>query len=325
MPIANHHAINHTSSSGAMESAGAVAIFHRSVDSYGLRYATYIGDGDTGSYPAVVESKPYADTVPGKLECVGHVQKRLGTRLRNLRIEYKGKVLSDGKKISGKGRLTDKAINTLQNYYGMAIRHNTGDLYGMKKAVAAVLFHCSESKDNETRHRYCPRTTDSWCKWQADRMNGNSTFKMRMGLPEAVKELLEPIFRELGSDELLGRCLHGKTQNPNESFNGILWQKCPKQTFVGRLILELAAFSAVIHYNDGFLGLISVFKELKIKIGPFFLTTAERKVRKRVAGCTKKSSEEGKLRRKKLRAIRKGHLDKEKEAEGDDSYSTGAH
>ena len=101
-----------------------------------------------------------------------------------------------------------------------------------------------------------------------------------------------------------------------------MWQKCPKQPFVGRLILELAAFSAVIHY-DGFLGLSSVFKERKITIGTFFLTAAERKVRKRVAGCTKKSSEEGKLRRKKLRAIRKGHLDKEKEA-GDDSYSTGA-
>ena len=100
-----------------------------------------------------------------------------------------------------------------------------------------------------------------------------------------------------------------------------MWQKCPKQLFVGRLILELAAFSAVLHYNDGFLGF---FKERKITIGTFFLTAAERKVRKRVAGCTKKSYEEGKLRRKKLRAIRKGHLDKEKEA-GDDSYSTGAH
>lgn len=35
----------------------------------------------------------------------------------------------------GAGRLTDKAINTLQNYYGMAIRNNVGDLYGMKKSV----------------------------------------------------------------------------------------------------------------------------------------------------------------------------------------------
>ena len=41
--------------------------------------------------------------------------------------------------------LTDKAINTLQNYYGMAIRQNKNDLYSMKKAVGqfyitAVIF-----------------------------------------------------------------------------------------------------------------------------------------------------------------------------------------
>ena len=42
----------------------------------------------------------------------------MGTRLRNLRTEYKGKELLDKKKIGGKGRLTDKVINTIQNYYG---------------------------------------------------------------------------------------------------------------------------------------------------------------------------------------------------------------
>ena len=53
-----------------------------------------------------------------KYECVGHVQKRMGSRLRNLRKSLKGQVLSDGKKISGKGRLSDKVItmqNTMQN------------------------------------------------------------------------------------------------------------------------------------------------------------------------------------------------------------------
>ena len=70
-----------------------------------------------------------------KLECVGHIQERLGTRLRTLRKNVKDKILSDGKKISDKGRLTDKAINTLQNYFGMAIRQNKGNLYAMKKAV----------------------------------------------------------------------------------------------------------------------------------------------------------------------------------------------
>ena len=48
-----------------------------------------------------------------KLECVGHIQKRLGCRLRTLQQTCKGKKLSDGKGISGKGKLTDRAVNLL--------------------------------------------------------------------------------------------------------------------------------------------------------------------------------------------------------------------
>ena len=67
------------------------------------------------------------------------MQKRLGTRLRTLRTTLKSKILSDGKKISGRGRLTDKVINTMQNYYGMAIRQNSNDLFAMRKSVIATL------------------------------------------------------------------------------------------------------------------------------------------------------------------------------------------
>ena len=95
-----------------MESVGAVGMFRSSVHEYNLRYAHYIGDGDNGSFKKVVEDKPNGkDFTPTKLECVGHVQKRLGTRLWKLRTSFKGKVLSDGYKLQGKERLTDKKIN----------------------------------------------------------------------------------------------------------------------------------------------------------------------------------------------------------------------
>ena len=76
--------INHTRSSGAMESAGAIRIFKRSVQKNNLNYHEYLGDGDTSSFKAVVDAKPYEtyDICPVSLECVGHVQKRVGTRLR---------------------------------------------------------------------------------------------------------------------------------------------------------------------------------------------------------------------------------------------------
>ena len=111
-----------------MESKGAINIFSKSIEKYNLRYVHYIGDGETASYKKIVDAKLYGDFTPQKLECVGHVQKTLGTRLRKLRNEKKHEILSDGKIISGKGRLTDKIINKMQNYYGVAIRQNPGQL-----------------------------------------------------------------------------------------------------------------------------------------------------------------------------------------------------
>ena len=70
-----------------------------------------------------------------KLNCVVHVQKRLGTALRNLKTQYKGQKLSDGKTIGGTGRLTDQIINSLQNYYGDAIRQHKVDLHAMVHIV----------------------------------------------------------------------------------------------------------------------------------------------------------------------------------------------
>jgi hypothetical protein len=90
---------NHVGSAGAMESVGALRIFTRSEATRDLRYTKYLGDGDSSSFKTVSENKPYEDVDIEKLECVGHIQKRVGTRLRNLRKDYKGKKLSDNKGI----------------------------------------------------------------------------------------------------------------------------------------------------------------------------------------------------------------------------------
>ena len=126
----NNHSchINHTKPSGAMEAAGAVTISKRSLNKNNLRHMLYICDGDTSSFNEVTNSKPCGDFEIIKKECVKHVQKCFGTRLRTLGTTLKGKILSDGKKISGGARLTKKVINTVQNYYGMAICQNSNNL-----------------------------------------------------------------------------------------------------------------------------------------------------------------------------------------------------
>ncbi|GBL72576.1 hypothetical protein AVEN_127844-1 [Araneus ventricosus] len=109
--------------SGGMESEGAIRMFQRSVSTKSVRYAKYLGDGDSKGFLKISESKVYEDKlVVEKLECIGHVQKRMGTRLRNLTNKLKSTKLSDGKKISGRGRLRDAQILLIQKYYGLAMR-----------------------------------------------------------------------------------------------------------------------------------------------------------------------------------------------------------
>ena len=118
---------------GSMEVSGVKAMFLRSVSNRNPRYTTYLGDGDSKSHQEVVNLKPYLDHDIVKEECTGYVQKGVGARLWTHKAQYKVKLLFHKKKFSGIGRCTNKVMNTLQNYYGMIIRSNVANLYGMKK------------------------------------------------------------------------------------------------------------------------------------------------------------------------------------------------
>ncbi|GAB0089480.1 hypothetical protein DMENIID0001_040250 [Sergentomyia squamirostris] len=71
---------NHEGSAGKMEVDSATEMFARSVDKNEVIYLNYVGDGDAKTYKSIVEENPEVK----KKECVDHVQKRMGTRLRNL-------------------------------------------------------------------------------------------------------------------------------------------------------------------------------------------------------------------------------------------------
>ena len=82
----NHLCDNtHEGSSNRMEVQGTLQIFSRSISENKLRYVTMISDGDCKSHASVVESKPHGDVAIVKQDCVGHVQKRMGRRLRDLK------------------------------------------------------------------------------------------------------------------------------------------------------------------------------------------------------------------------------------------------
>ncbi|GFW84734.1 uncharacterized protein TNCV_1814641 [Trichonephila clavipes] len=75
--------------------------------------------------------------------------------------------------------------------------------------------------------------------------------------------------RQLCDQKLLRKCLHGKTQNANEAFNGCLWNVVPKEIFVELQKFSLGSHIAVINFNKVFTGLLSVLEALGIKIGSY--------------------------------------------------------
>ena len=161
----------HSGSSVQMEVAGVFDIYKRSEQKYGLRYMSHIGDGDSSTFSSVSTAKPYGEHIMiEKKECVGHVQKRLGSQLRKLKANYGKKKLDDGNTIGGRGRLTEKIIDTMQNYYGLAIRKNKGNLDGMINDTLAGLYHIA-SNENNPQHDLCQRKgilvwmAEGLCKW----------------------------------------------------------------------------------------------------------------------------------------------------------------
>ena len=136
-----HCKLTHDGSAPSMELEGAKRIFGRSIDKHNARYTGFYGDGDSKAYTEVKDI--YGKDSVTKFECIGHYQKRVGTRLRKLKKRVKGlralndgmidkkrvkglRALNDGmidkKRVKGLRALNDGMIDKLQNYFGIALR-----------------------------------------------------------------------------------------------------------------------------------------------------------------------------------------------------------
>ena len=71
-----------------METAGATKIFSSPKEKHGLYYTSFYGDGDSKAYATVKDIDGPTKPIK-KFKCVGHYQKRVGSRLRNLKKTHK--------------------------------------------------------------------------------------------------------------------------------------------------------------------------------------------------------------------------------------------
>ena len=145
----------------------------------------------------------------------------------------------------------------------------------------------------------------------------------KINIPKGIHDEIRPIFLDLSKDELLAKCLHGETQNNNESWNNMIWAKCPKNVFVTKPLLQLGVNSAVIGLNEGGNGAIRVLEKLGIDIGKETVGGTARKNKIEIKKMNLKTRDSTTMRRKHLRKVRKGFLDKERETEKEEPYVTG--
>ena len=278
--------LNHDGSSSSMESAAAVNIFSRSVETYGIRYLKYFGDGDSSFFNAI--KNIYPGVLSQKYECLGHYQKRVGNRLHKLRQRVKGlggkskvkeviKTTADGKitktKQKPRGKLTDNVINILQNYFGITLRSGAKTVAELKNKLLASFFHIASSEEFNY-HTYCPATSDSWCQYQRDQINGTNLNKHGKGFDPDVLKHVKPEYTKLTADSELAKCLHGQTQNANESLNSLIWERASKSRYCGLTKLKLCVYDAISYFNYGAQSILDTLKLLSIDAGNYTIKSA---------------------------------------------------
>ncbi|GFS55764.1 uncharacterized protein TNCV_4497571 [Trichonephila clavipes] len=169
-----------------MEPVGAYRLFERSRETRKLEYVEFYGDDDSKSHLAVKDI--YGIDSVRKYECIGLIQKRVGSKLRILKTKEKG--------LGGKGKLSDLFIDKIQNYYGIAIRSNIGNLEEMQRAVIAAFYHRCSGKSN-TMHGQCPLGSESWCAYQRAQSAGQVFYDKNAGLSKNIINKIKPTYLQL--------------------------------------------------------------------------------------------------------------------------------
>ncbi|KAJ8893660.1 hypothetical protein PR048_006260 [Dryococelus australis] len=152
------------------------------------------------------------------------------------------------------GKVTDIAILS-KHYYKTRMCWTCTEANGYKIAIRQNTDSVEKMKGEE-----------SWCKYNRGKITGE-TYGHLHSLPFAIMEEIKPIFRGLSDINLLKKCLHGRTQNPNEYVNSVIWNRLPKTVFVQIRTLHFGVYDAVASFNKDNIAKCKVLEELGLSIG----------------------------------------------------------
>lgn len=283
---------NTDAKSGQMEVEAALILFKRSISKHDLRYTTLVSDGDSRTFSALSQENVYGIVPIIKEECLNHVQKRMGTALRNI-------VQKSDKPLGGKGKLTKVLIDKLTGYYGWALRNNCNDLTKMQRAVMATYYHVT-STDKNPHHELCPDGSESWCQHRVAEAKSEPQPQHKYNLPAFVAEAMLPVYQRLSERSLLERCMGARTQNASESFHSVLWSLMPKEQHASLIAVETALHEAVLRFNAGLYRATETISEaLGLKPAHLALRRAAEKDAMRVRKANKRQQAKTEQRKNK--------------------------
>lgn len=234
--------------------------------------------------------------------------------------------MADGKALGGAGRLTHSRIDTMQGFYGKAIRDNKDDAKGMAKATHAILKHYS-STEEDPRHEDCPAGSNSWCSFQRDVANGTNLHQpIENPFPDAVVEVMQPLFNRLGDETFLVGCEKCYTQNQNESLHHVIWGMAAKEMYSSPQEISIAISLGVLHFNQGYeKTYCSLLPSLGVEVTPEMVEAWQRIDGARLYQASYKNLPSTKLRRKKKRNAKLKKIDAFRRTEGPDMYKSQAY
>ncbi|CAF4181308.1 unnamed protein product, partial [Rotaria sordida] len=202
----NHECqLNYIGSSRGMEKEMIHEMFCRSLSKYNTTYISYIGDGDAKIHKYLMDNPPYSDINIKKLEDTNHFEKRMLNRIMKVKRENKNMILSDGKRFSSKGRMTDTQASKFKIYFAKAIRESKTDLNKLYQKSWAIFKH-HYSTDGEPMHDwYDPQ----WCKYRRATSAGQQIKHSKAPIPQPCLDMIKPLFEELCSHTSLARVIDG--------------------------------------------------------------------------------------------------------------------
>jgi hypothetical protein len=103
--------------------------------------------------------------------------------------------------------------------------------------------------NEKPQHGVCPSGGDNWCKFKYS-VSSAVAYEHKYSLPAAVMNSIKPGFMYLADVDPLKKCFRGKTHNPNEYVNSVIWARISKTLFVRLDALKFGVYDAVSCFND---------------------------------------------------------------------------